>query len=153
MATTRLENEALVRGFLVDVLDGGDTDAVDAYLAADVDVHNPVFGDAPDAATGLGWRVLAAADVDVDVEAVVATDRRAAARATVAGTHRESLVDLAPTGATFEIPHAWFCRIDGGRIAEILSLPDGLGLLAQLDAVPEPTANRATTDPTDNHRP
>lgn len=144
MRDTPQENAALVRRFLTDVVVGGDTDAVDSFLTDDAVDHNLVFGERrkPDATTTLGWRVLAAADVDVDIDDVVATGERVAVRATVTGTHTESLMDLAPTGASFEIGYVWFCRIHDGRIAEIWSLPDGLGLMQQLGALPEPPVNR-----------
>jgi len=71
---------------------------------------------------------------DTDAAAAFVTED---VRATVTGSHRESLVDLAPTGESFEIAYAWFCRIEDGRIAEIRSLPDGLGLLRQLGALSE----------------
>jgi NH3-dependent NAD+ synthetase len=66
-----------------------------------------------------------------------ATDETVAVRATVTGTHSESLMDLSPTGESFEIAYAWFCRIEDGLTAEIWSLPDGLGLLKQLEAIPD----------------
>lgn len=94
--------------------------------------------------------MLAAADVDVTVEDVVATDDRVAMRATVAGTHRESLMDLAPTGRSFEIAYAWFYRIDDGRIAVIHSLPDGLGLLRQVGALPKQSTNPSPIHPTEH---
>lgn len=152
MAPTPRENAALVRRFLTDVVAGGDTDAAGTFLADDVVDRNLVFGNGRGraAVTALGWRVLAAADVDVDLQTVVATGDRAAVCGAVSGTHRESLMDLAPTGATFEIAYAWFCRIDDGQIAEIRSLPDGLGLMQQLGAVPELPANRSLTDPTEH---
>lgn len=148
MHVTPRENAALVRGFLTDVLVGGDTDAVDAFLADDARDHNLVFEarERRVAATVLGWRVLAAADVDVAIEDVVATRESVAIRATVSGVHRESLMDLAPTGQAFEIAYAWFCRIEDGRIAEIWSLPDGLGLVEQLGVVPTSTADPAATE-------
>jgi predicted ester cyclase len=86
---------------------------------------------------GLGWHALAGADVDVHVEDVIASDDRVAVRGRVTGTHRESLMDLAPTGRSFEIACAWFFHIEDDQIAEIWSLPDGLRLLRQLDAVPD----------------
>lgn len=135
MTTTPEENRALVRRFLTDVVAGGDTDAAGAFVTEDVDEHNLVFGDGHDDVTASGGRVLAAADVEVAIEEVVATDDRVAVRATVTGTHRGSLVNLAPTGESFEIAYAWFCRIDDGQIAEIWSLPDGLGLMQQLGVV------------------
>jgi ketosteroid isomerase-like protein len=150
MAATPRENAALVRRFLTDVVAGGDTDAVDGFLAEDVTASNPVFrpvsGHEP--VTALGWRVLAAADIDVVIDDTVATADRVAVRATVTGTHRESLMDLAPTGRSFEIAYAWFCHVENGRITAIHSLPDGLGLLRQLGAIPDGTADRSPTRPT-----
>jgi predicted ester cyclase len=145
MTTTPEENEALVRRFLSDVVAGRDTAAVDTFLDEDATDHNLVFGDRQEHKdlTTLGWRVLAAADVDVEIKDIVATDQRVAVRATIAGTHRESLMDLAPTGKSFTITYAWFCRIADGRIAEVWSLPNGLGLLQQLDALPEPPSDRS----------
>lgn len=154
MAATPRENAALVRRFLTDVVAGGDTNAAPGFLARDVGDHKHVFGSASgdETMTALGWRVLAAADVDVVVEDTVATDDRVAVRAMVTGTHRESLMDLAPTGRSFEIAYAWFCRIDDGRIAEVWSLPDGLGLMQQLGAIPELPSNRSLTVPTEYHQ-
>lgn len=148
MASSSRETEALVREFFTSVVDGGDTDAVEVLLANDVVDHHLVFGrrhGGPDV-DELGWRVLAAADVSVEIDDVIATTDRAAVRGTVSGTHRESLMDLAPTGATFEIAVAWFCRIENGELAEIWSLPDGLGLMRQLDAIPDRQWNRHSTD-------
>lgn len=149
MAATPRENEALVRRFLINVVAGGDTDAVSVFLADDVVDHNLVFGEGRgrEGVTALGWQVLAAADVDVDIADVVSTEERVVVRGTVAGTHCESLMDLAPTGAPFEIPYVWVCRIDDGRIAEIWSLPDGLGLMQQLGVIPERSSNRSHTNP------
>jgi ketosteroid isomerase-like protein len=148
MASPSRENATLVRRFLTDVVACGDTDAVADLLVAGAEDHHLVFGDARQRATGagLGWRALAGADVDLHVEGVVASDDRVAVRGRVTGTHQESLMDLAPTGRSFEIACAWFCRIEHDRIAEIWSLPDGLGLLRQLDAVPEEFPTRSLPD-------
>lgn len=145
--TTPRENAALVRRFLSDVIVGGDTSAVDALLAADVADHNLVFGSGQNrtSLTTLGWRILAGADVDVEIDDLVATGDRVAVRATVTGAHEESLMDLAPTGRPFEITYVWFCRVEAGRIAEIWSFPDGLGLLQQIGALPQPP--RPVTNP------
>lgn len=139
MASTPRENAALVRRFLADVVACGDTNAVAELLVANAEDHHLVFGGTRlrETVPGLGWRALASADVDLQIEHVVASDAHVAVRGMVTGTHRESLMDLAPTGRAFEIACAWFFRIENDRIAEIWSLPDGLGLLTQLDAVPE----------------
>lgn len=155
MAITPRENAALVRRFLTDVVGSGDTDAVSVFLADDVVVHNLVFGDdrRRAGATALGWKVLAAADVEVEIVDVVASVERVAVRASVTGTHSESLMDLAPTGASFEIAAVWICRIEDGRIAEIWSLPDGLGLMNQLGAIPDLPSTRWQRDQTDYEYP
>jgi predicted ester cyclase len=141
------EHAALVRRFLTDVIVGGDTDALDAFVTEDVVDHNLVFGDGRgrETVTMLGWSALAAADVDVETEDVVAADDTVAVRATVTGTHEQSLMDLAPTGAAFEIAYVWFCRIDDGRIVEFWSMPDGLGLMQDLGAIPERSSNSSVT--------
>lgn len=151
MAGTPRENAALVRGFLTDVVSGGDTDAVSAFLAEDVVDHNLVFEERDDHETvsALGWQVLAAADVDITIDDVVAATDQVAVLGTVTGTHCESLMDLAPTGRSFEIACAWFCRIEDGQIAAIYSLPDGLGLMQQVDAIPDWTTNRSLSEPTE----
>ena len=148
MGTRPRENAALVRRFLGDVVAGGDTDAVDAFVAEDLVEYNLVFGDGDEreGVTELGWQVLASADVDVDVAEVVATDEMVADRGWVSGRHEESLMDLAPTGATFEIAYVWFCRVADDRIVEIWSFPDGLGLLRQLGVVAGSSKNRAVNE-------
>lgn len=49
----------------------------------------------------------------------------------------ELLLGLVPTGQSCEIAYVGVCRIDNGETAEIWSLPDGLGLVQQLVAIPE----------------
>lgn len=155
MPRTAAENGALVRRFLTDVIEGGDTNASDAFLADDVVDHDLVFGEDPPtrAVTALGWQVLAAADVEITIHDVVATDDTVAVRATVAGTHRESLVDLAASGHSFEIAYAWFCRIEDDDITEIWSLPDGLGLMTQLGVVSTTRDDRCDGRGIDNDHP
>lgn len=151
MATPPRKNAALVRRFLTDVVTGGDTDAVATLLTEDMVDHNLVFGDrqGQEGVTALGWRVLAA-DVDVTIDDEVATEEEVAIRGTVAGSHRESLMYLAPTGKSFEIAYVWFCRIEDDKIAEMWLLPDGLGLMQKLGAIPELPPNRSLTDPTEH---
>lgn len=96
---------------------------------------------------------MAGADINLEFNVVLATDDRVAVRATVSGTHRESMMDLAPTGRSFEIAYARFCRIENGRIVEILSLPDGLELMQQIGAIPEGVRRRSLSPPTEHDQP
>lgn len=151
MTATPQENAALIRRFLTDVVAGGDIDAVDGFLAADAVDCNLIFGadHGRETVNALGWQVFAAADVDITIEDTVATADRVAVRATVTGTHRESLMDLTPTGRSFEIACAWFCLNENGRIVAIHSLPDGLGLMRELGVVPESSMNCPLTKSND----
>lgn len=148
MGPTPQENTALVRRFLSDVLVGGDTDASDAFVAEEAVDHNLVFPNGPDSngVEDVGRTVLAAADVDVEPQEIVADEDLVAVRATASGTHRESLLDLTPTGDSFEIAVVWFCRVEDGQITEIWSLPDGLGLLRQLGAICEESLTEQTDE-------
>lgn len=140
MTTTPQENTALVRRFLTDVVAGSDRDALDAFVTDDVVDHNLVFGDGQQCGTVdvLGQSPLAAiSDVELDIEDIVAAGDTVAVRATVRGRYERSLLDLAPSGGSIDIAYVWFYRIEDGQIAEVWSFPDGLGLVKQLDAIPE----------------
>lgn len=154
MAATQQENAALVRRFLTNVVAGGDTDAVSVFLTEDAVDHHIVFGDETEqeGIPALGWRVLASADVTINITEVVAADDSVAVRGMVSGRHCESLVDLAPTGESFTIAYVWFCQIDDGLISEIWSFPDGLGLLQQLGAFPEVPPSRSLTQPIEHQQ-
>lgn len=151
MAATPQENAALVRRFLTNVVAGGDTDAVSIFLTEDVVDHSLVFDDETEqeGQIALGWRVLASADVTINISDVVAADDSVAVRGTVSGRHCESLMDLAPSGESFTIAYVWFCRINDGLISEIWSFPDGLGLMQQLGTLPEVTPSRSLTQSTE----
>lgn len=151
MESRSQKNAALVREFLIDVIAGGDTDALDIFLTDDAVQHQPALDVETGSPAGdpTWWQVLAATDIDIRICDVVAAGDTVAVRGTVTGTHQESLLDLTPTGASFQIASVWFCRIDGGRIADIWSLHDALGLLQQLGANLEASGTRSATGPSE----
>lgn len=135
MATTQQENKALVQQFLNDVVAGGELDSFETFVTEDVVDHNAVFGEhrGIEASRKAGKGVLQAFDdFDITIEEMVAQADTVAVRATASGTHVGPIMDIDPTGETFEIAYMWFYRIEDGRIAELWSMPDGLGLLKQL---------------------
>ena len=97
----------------------------------------------------LGWQslttVVTARDTDTDpgITDMSTVEDGVAMLGMVAGTHCESLMNLAPTGQPFESSYVGFCRIDQGQIGEIRSLLDGLGPTQQLGVIPEPSSNRS----------
>lgn len=73
--------------------------------------------------------------LDINVDDLVATADRVAVRGTLSGAPSATRLDAPPEGR-ITIDHARFCRVEAGRIAGLWSLPDGLGLLEQLDVLP-----------------
>jgi len=59
-----------------------------------------------------------------------------ACRYTVTGTHKGELQGMAPTGRAVRVEGFDLVRIADGRIVEGWGLPDMLGLMQQLGAVP-----------------
>lgn len=154
MVSASQKNAALVRRYLTDVVAGGDTDALGIFLTDDAMDYQPVLAERMDSKTepSTYWCILAAADIDIAIDAVVAANDQVAVRGTITGTHCESLLDLVPTGRSFEIACAWFCRIKEDQIKEIWSLPDGLSLHQQLDATRDETPNRSSPHPTEHYQ-
>lgn len=154
MVSASRKNAALVRRYLTDVVAGGDTDALGIFLTDDAMDYQPVLAEGMDAKTmpPTYWCILAAADIDIAIDAVVASDDQVAVRGTVTGIHRESLLDLVPTGRSFEIACVWFCRIKDDQIRGIWSLPDGLGLRQQLDVTRNESPDRSSLHPTGQYQ-
>lgn len=148
MASKADENASLARRYLADVVAAGDRSAVDAFLAADASIHDPVFG-----AKATGWPAPTYGSIEVDVRDVVATAERVAVRGIVRGSHRPSLDGLGGVDGRFEVAQSWFCRVERGRIAELWRLPDGLSLAQQLGVLPDPTIGRDGDGPETDSNP
>lgn len=128
MATPE-ENAALTRRYLADVVAANEPQARTAFLAEDARVHDLGVGQ-----SDVGWPVPGEVSA-VDVADVIATEDRVAARGTVRGRS-------AHDGTRYAVAAAWFCHVEDGRIAELWSLPDGLGLVRQLGRPPGPPIQR-----------
>lgn len=135
MASIHEENAALIREFLTTVVAGGDTDGLGIFLRGDSDIRHPVLDDRVDNdSMERYWSALAAANLTITIDDIVATDEKVAVRGTVTGIQRESLFDEVPTEGSFDIAIVWFCRIENGQILETWSIPSEPWLVRQLDA-------------------
>src|SRR5207249_3573521 len=118
---------------------GGDLAAIGPLMAADAVIHSPAVGDTE----GLKAfnRTLRAAFPDwySTVEELVAEGDSVVERWTGRGTHRGPFQGIAPTGRQVEVPGVVFYRIQNGKIVEFRGSFDGLRLLEQLGALPQPT--------------
>lgn len=141
MASTQEENAALVEEFLTTVVVGSDIEALDIFLIEDTGDQRSVEYCWLDCGMteSAYWSALATADIDIAIGNVVASDEAVAVRGTITGTHRELVVDWAPSRRSFEISVAWFCRIENGHIVRTWSIPHRPWLVLQLDVLPEGT--------------
>ena len=55
-------------------------------------------------------------------------------------THQGEFMGAAPTGRAVEVTGIYVVRIVGGKILEVWGVWDALGLMRQLDAIPELTS-------------
>ncbi|MCA1717103.1 MAG: ester cyclase [Actinobacteria bacterium] len=132
------ENKALVRRFVEEFWNEGNTTAADELMVIDAAIHMPT-GEVVDL-DGLKsfagtWRE-SFPDWHSTFEELIAEGDRVAERWTGRGTHRGELQGIPPTGKRVEVPGSVFYRIVGGKIVEFRGQLDMMSLMQQLGAVP-----------------
>lgn len=140
---TILEENKRVAQRIYDVWDGDDEDVLDDVLAEDVILHKPehvggtVCG--RDAYKN-NLRTVRAGFPDLFFEAneVVAEGNTVMAYCTFGGTHDGELLGIEPTGTSVRIEDFVLYRFDDGKVVEVTSLPDLLGLFLQVGAIEPP---------------
>ena len=133
-------NKALVRRFVEEFWNEGNTSAADELMASDAEIHMPT-GEVVDVD---GLKGFAGSFRDSfpnwhsTFEDLIAEGDRVAERWTGRGTHRGELQGIPPTGKRVEAPGSVFYRIVDGKIVEFRGQLDMLGLMQQLGAIPLP---------------
>jgi steroid delta-isomerase-like uncharacterized protein len=134
------ENKALVRRFVEEFWNEGNTATADELMAVDAEIHMPT-GEVVSldelksfAAT---WRG-SFPDWHSTFEELIAEGDRVAELWTGRGTHRGELQGIPPTGKRVEAPGSVFYRIVGGKIVEFRGQLDMMSLMQQLGAIPSP---------------
>ena len=134
------ENKALVRRFVEEFWNQGNTSAVDELMEIDAAIHMPT-GEIVDhdglksfAAT---WR-RSFPDWHSTFEELIAEGDKVAERWTGRGTHRGELQGTPPTGKRVEVPGSVFYRIVGGKIVGFRGQLDMMSLMQQLGVIPSP---------------
>jgi steroid delta-isomerase-like uncharacterized protein len=134
------ENKALVRRFVEEFWNEGDTTAVDELMATDAAIHMPT-GEVADPE---GLKSFAAMwresfpDWHSSVEELIAEGDKVAERWTGRGTHQGELQGIPATGRRVEVPGSVFYRIVDGKIVEFRGQLDIMSLMQQIGAVPGP---------------
>src|SRR6476660_5172118 len=80
-------------------------------------------------------------DVQWTLEDAVSEGDKVAARFTMRGTHTGPFMGIPPSAKPFSVTSMGIYRIANGQIVEEHGLPDILGILQQIGAVPPPASN------------
>jgi steroid delta-isomerase-like uncharacterized protein len=128
------DNEELVRRFIGEVFVEGRIESVGELVAEDFVSHTfgpSGFGkgDLKDAAARMAG---ALADVEFQIDDVIAQHDRVAVRLTASATQVGELMGLPPSGRRYTIGEIHIFRIAAGRIAEHWHQHDRAGMLRQL---------------------
>ena len=132
------ENKALVRRFVEEFWNQGNTTAVDELMTADSAIVLPGRGQVSKESFKAFALTLRSAfpDWHSTLEEMIAEDDRVGERWTGRGTHQGAFQGISPTGRQVTVPGFVFYRVISGKIAEFRGLFDGLGMLHQLGALP-----------------
>jgi steroid delta-isomerase-like uncharacterized protein len=134
------ENKALVRRFVKEFWNEGNTATADELMAVDAEIHMPtgevVSLDELKSFAG-AWRE-SFPDWHSTFEELIVEGDRVAERWTGRGTHRGELQGIPPTGKRVEAPGSVFYRIVGGKIVEFRGQLDMMSLMQQLGVIPSP---------------
>lgn len=142
MPTERPKNEQIVREFHRQVLTENDLDAVEELLAEDYVEHNPVLPDGKirgreNMAAFWADMFEGVSDLSITEEEVVSAGNTVVTRHVGRGTHDGEFMGIEPTHNSFEIDGIDLYHIVDGKIAEGWVVIDSLGMMQQLEVVPE----------------
>ncbi|WP_435151833.1 ester cyclase [Haladaptatus sp. DFWS20] len=134
-------NEEIVRRFVEESFDEGGFDLIDDLLADDFVAHEsgqpePIRGREEFKRTVELYR-SAFPDLEFTIHDMVAEGDRVAVHWTASGAHDGELMGIEPTGKRVENEGMEFDRVKDGKIVEAHVVWDALGMLRQLDAMPD----------------
>lgn len=131
--------DELVRRDPEEIWTDGNLDAIDDLFAESFVLHDPSSTGKPRGRDDYREYVetyrAAFPDLEYAVESVISEDDVAALRYTARGTHEGELLGLEPTGERVSVSGMEMYRVEDGRIAEMLTSYDALGLFQGLGVV------------------
>ncbi len=147
--TTEAENEAIARRWYDDIWNPQDATAIDALVSPNL-VHHWAIGPDTEGEAAFAERVQAtwaAFPVQYTVEFAVTNGDLVVLRWIGHGTHAGEFAGIAPTGNPVTFEGINIFRIECGKIAEVWSELDGIGLLGQMGVLPAAATPAATPAP------
>ena len=137
------DSKRIVERFYEEFVNRGDYDAAEQLVADECVFYfaGAEVGRGPEAFRQM-LRTLRTAfpDFKTTIEDVIVEGDKVAERVTSRGTHKGEFQGVAPTGKSVTMAGISMFRIADGKVVENWAMPDQLGLLQQLGAVPAQTA-------------
>ena len=133
-------NRDIVERLFSDVLNGHDPDRLSDYYTDDCRIYGmtgPGAIDRDEYAAFLATQFAAFPDLSFEIDEIITEDTRIAVRWTAHGTHEGTLVDIPATGKAATVTGISLIHLEGDKAVEVHSNQDMLGLLQQLDAIPD----------------
>ncbi|CAN5760828.1 ester cyclase [soil metagenome] len=136
------ENKALIRRAVEDVWNGNDPDAIEELVARDFVIHtsstsNDIHG-REGARQYFAGIYEAFPDIRFEIADQIAEGDRVVTRWIARGTHQGAFQGIPPTGKPIRIEGLDIDCVAGGKVVECWTNVDELGLLRQIDAMPQP---------------
>jgi steroid delta-isomerase-like uncharacterized protein len=137
----QLDNPAIVRHFIEEVINQGRFDSASQFVWEDVVEQVPLPGQGP-GLEGLndilrGMR-SAFPDLHFSVEEQITEGDKVLTRFEWTGTHHGAFIGIPPTGRPVKVWGMVIDRLESGRIKDTRILMDMLGLMIQLGVFPTP---------------
>ena len=128
-------NKDIVAGFMEEIINKGNVDAMDKYVSADFVDHNPFPGQPPTAQglkDGLGMFRKAFPDFHATTEDLLMDGDKVVVRGKSSGTLQGEFMGQTATGKKFEVGEIHIIRVKDGKIIEHWGLQDGQSMAMQL---------------------
>ena len=142
------DNKALNRRFVEEVINQGNTDAIDELIDPGVVDHAapPGFPTGREGAKQFAAMMRSAfPNLHLTIEDMIAEGDKVVMRSTWSGTHEGEFMGIPATGRQVTVSAIDITRVADGRMVEHWEQFDALGLMQQLGVVPPPeqTSGRA----------
>lgn len=135
------QNKAVVKRFVEEFKNKANLNIVDELFASEFVHHfkDPRLPPGREGMKMLGKSVFAAfSNVKATIEDLVANEEKVVERTIARGTHKGEFNGVPPTGKDVMWSEIHIYRLKNGKIAELWSEIDFLGLMMQIGAIPPP---------------
>jgi len=134
------QNKQVFRRLIEEGFNKGNLGVLNDVFAANFVEHQEGF--VPPNAEGVKGAIVslrvAAPDLKLTIEEIIASEDKTWARITARGTHRGPFMGRPATGRSFSITVIDICRFENGKTVEHWGVADRLSMMAQLGLVPRP---------------